>query len=56
MNKKEQILNKNVQEHTIDAHTIDHHLEESFPTLLDFEGTLADCYLMDVQSEMKRSK
>ena len=59
MYKKETKFKKSVHSHTLEAHSIDHHEEISedfFPTILDPEGTLADCYIMHINEEMKKSK
>lgn len=59
MHKKLNNVKKSVETHTIQAHSINHHEEISedfFPTLLDPEGTLADCYIMHLDNEQKKSK
>lgn len=59
MSKKLNNVKKSVETHTIQAHSINHHEEISedfFPTLLDPEGTLADCYIMHLDNEQKKSK
>ena len=59
MNKKANNVKKSVDSHTIHAQSANHHEEiadDFYPTLLDPEGTLADCYIMYLENEYNKSK
>lgn len=57
MRKNRSRLQKNSQNHVIEAQSIDHHFEisdELTPPLLDPEGTLAEGYIMHLKNEMEK--
>lgn len=59
MRKNKPNIKKSVQNHSIEATSIDHHYElaeDMFPTLLDPEGTLADAYVQHLKNEMEKSE
>ena len=58
MNKKLKNIKKSVASHIMEVHTQDHHMEiteDFFPTLLDPEGTLADCYIKHLENKFEKN-
>ncbi len=58
MKKNDKRLQKNAQQHTIEAKSTNHYYEiaeEILPGRLDYEGTLSDGYILHLNNENQKS-